>query len=68
VGVLLDHHLTGARGPYDRHRAAGDTHHHALRALANPWVGILHGCLQHRTTYDEHTAWAHPTQETAVAA
>ena len=48
----------GARALYDRHRARGATHHQALRALANRLVGILHGCLQHRTTYDEPTAWA----------
>ena len=47
----------GARAFYDRHRAAGNTHHQALRALSNRWVGILHGCLRHRTLYDEHTAW-----------
>jgi transposase len=47
----------GARAFYDRHRAAGNTHHQALRALSNRWVGILHGCLRHRTFYDEHTAW-----------
>jgi len=33
--------------------------HAALRALGNRLVGILHGCLQHHTAYDEHTAWAH---------
>lgn len=49
----------GARAFYDAHRAAGDTHHRALRALANRLVGLLHGCLRHQTTYDEHTAWAH---------
>jgi transposase len=49
----------GARAYYDQHRAAGDTHHQALRALANRLVGILHGCLRHRTLYNEHTAWAH---------
>jgi Transposase/Transposase IS116/IS110/IS902 family len=49
----------GARAFYDQHRTAGDTHHRALRALANRLVGILHGCLQHGTLYDEHTAWAH---------
>jgi len=49
----------GARAYYDQRRAAGDTHHQALRALGNRWVGILHGCLTHRTPYDEHTAWAH---------
>jgi transposase len=49
----------GARAFYDHRRAAGDTHHRALRALANRLVGILHGCLKHHSTYDEHTAWAH---------
>jgi transposase len=52
----------GARTFYDQHRAAGDTHNRALRALANRLVGILHGCLRHGTVYDEHTAWAHRTQ------
>ena len=50
---------TGARAYYDQHRAAGDTHHQALRALGNRLVGILHGCLRHHRPYDEHTAWAH---------
>ena len=49
----------GARAFYDQRRAAGDTHHRALRALANRLVGILHGCLRHHTLYDEHTAWGH---------
>ena len=49
----------GARAFYDQRRAAGDTHHKALRALANRLVGILHGCLRHGTLYDEHTAWGH---------
>lgn len=49
----------GARHYYDQRRAAGDTHHRALRALANRLVGILHGCLRHRTLYEEHTAWGH---------
>ena len=52
----------GARAFYDAHRAAGDTHSRALRALANRLVGILHGCLRHGTLYDEHTAWGHRTQ------
>ena len=52
----------GARAFYDERRAAGDTHNRALRALANRLVGILHGCLRHGTTYDEHTAWAHRAQ------
>ena len=49
----------GARAYYDQHRARGATHHQALRALSNRLVGILDGCLRHRTTYDETTAWAH---------
>src|SRR5215212_8596126 len=57
----------GARAFYDQHRAAGDVHHQALRALGNRLVGILHGCLRLHTPYDEHTAWAH-RQTTAAAA
>jgi hypothetical protein len=49
----------GARAFYDQRRAAGNSHHKTLRALANRWVGILHGCLRHRALYDEHTAWMH---------
>lgn len=49
----------GARAYYDQRRSAGYKHHEALRALANRWVAILHGCLKHHTPYDEHTAWAH---------
>jgi len=52
-------HSPGARAFYDQHRAAGDTHHQALRALGNRLVGILHGCLRHHSPYNEHTAWAH---------
>jgi hypothetical protein len=47
----------GARSLYDAHRAAGDTHHAALRALGNRLVGILHGCLANGTFYDEELAW-----------
>ena len=49
----------GCRAFYDQRRNAGDLHHQALRALGNRLVGILHGCLNHRTPYNEHTAWAH---------
>ena len=49
----------GARSFYDERRANGDTHHRALRALANRLVGILHGCLRHGEIYDEDTAWGH---------
>jgi hypothetical protein len=58
----------GARSFYDQHRAAGDTHHQALRALANRLVGILHGCLRHHALYNEDTAWAHRTPAPAAAA
>ena len=56
----------GARAFYDQHRANGNTHHRALRTLANRLVGILHGCLRHGTPYDEHTAWAHRQQQHAA--
>src|SRR3984957_1900121 len=59
----------GARAYYDHRRAAGDPHHQALRALGNPLVGFLHGCLARHTAYDEHTAWAHrPAAEHSKAA
>ena len=58
-------HSPGARAFYDQHRANGDTHNRAIRALANRLVGILHGCLRHQTLYDEHTAWAHRQQQAA---
>ncbi|PIJ38062.1 IS110 family transposase [Mycobacterium heckeshornense] len=59
----------GARSYYDHRRAAGDLHHQALRALGNRLVGILHGCLRHRTIYNEHKAWAHrqTTHDTQAA-
>jgi transposase len=49
----------GARAFYDSHRARGATHHQALRTLSNRLVGILDGCLRHRSTYNEALAWAH---------
>ena len=62
----------GCRLFYDQHRANGDLHHQALRALANRLVSILHGCLEHRTRYDETIAWAHrqpaPVKENQKAA
>lgn len=57
----------GARAFYDQKRAGGDNHYKALRALANRWAGILHGCLEHRTLYNEHTAWAHRQPATQAA-
>ena len=58
----------GARRFYDQKRAAGDVHHQALRVLPNRLVGILHGCLKHRTPYSEHTAWAHRQPANQIAA
>ncbi len=51
-----------ARAFYDAHRAAQgpkakNAHAKAMRALANRWVGILHGCLKHHTPYDAAKAW-----------
>lgn len=51
----------GARAYYDTLRAQKKSHTQALRALANRLIGILHGCLTHRTPYNEHTAWNHRT-------
>jgi transposase len=58
----------GCRAFYDRHRAAGDLHHQALRALGNRLVGILHGCLESRALYDEAKAWAHRNETLPAAA
>ena len=55
----------GARRHYDEHRARGNTHHQALRSLANRWVGILHGCLRRRQCYSELVAW--PTVDEVAA-
>lgn len=52
----------GARRYYKAVRDRGRTHHQAVRALANRWVGILHGCLRHRTLYAESIAWSTPAE------
>ncbi len=49
----------GARAFYDAQRAKGAGHNDALRRLASRLVGILHGCLKTRTSYNEATAWGH---------
>ena len=56
----------GARTYYDQLRARGKTHRHALRQLANRWVGILHVCLQRGQLYDETAAWQHLQAATAA--
>jgi transposase len=58
----------GARAYYDELRSRGMGHHAALRQLSNRLVGILHGCLKTGTRYDEHTAWAHHSQDQQAAA
>ncbi len=55
----------GARAYYDRQRDRGVPYNAALRHVANRLVGILHGCLATRTTYDEATAWAHHVDRAA---
>jgi transposase len=47
----------GARAYHDSLRARDIGHHDALRRVSNRLVGILHGCLQHGTTYDEAATW-----------
>jgi hypothetical protein len=49
----------GARAYDDAVRARNIGHHAALRQHGNRLVGILHGCLKTRTSYDENRAWAH---------
>jgi transposase len=58
----------GARACYDAMRARGIGHNDALRRLANRLVGILHGCLRHRTPYDHTTAWSTTPQDQQTAA
>lgn len=55
----------GARRYYDSLRARGHPHRRALRSVANRWVGILHGCLKHRTIYSEMAAWPAVTMAAA---
>jgi transposase len=50
---------SGARAYYQSLRERGTGNQAALRQLANRLVGILHGCLETHTRYDEATAWAH---------
>lgn len=52
-------HDEQVRAYYDELRARDVSHNAALRQIANRLVGILHGCLKHRTTYDQATAWSH---------
>jgi transposase len=47
----------GARVYYDAHNPGPHTGKTSRRKLANKLVGILHGCLEHRLTYDETIAF-----------
>jgi len=58
----------GARRYYDSLRGREKTHSAALRTVANRLVGILHGCLEHRTLYSETRAWPEPNVASGVAA
>ncbi len=49
----------GAKAYFDAHDPGPHTGRVALRKLANKLVGIAHGCLTHRTLYDESLAWEH---------
>jgi transposase len=42
-----------AKDYYRQHRANGQSHHSAVRALAFKWIRILFRCWQDRTPYDE---------------
>ena len=58
--VALPLMVAGSASQTDQHhthQARGATHHQALRALGNRLVGILHGCLARRLTYQEQVAW-----------
>ena len=63
VGLSARFPAHPAPGPTTTSSARGATHHQALRALSNRLVGILHGCLRHRTSYDEQKAWSHRTRQ-----
>ncbi|MGH2660106.1 MAG: IS110 family transposase [Actinomycetota bacterium] len=58
----------GARAYYDELREKGNDHDAALRSLGNRLVGILDGCLRHRTLYNETIAWGHrhPADQSAA--
>jgi transposase/transposase IS116/IS110/IS902 family protein len=57
-----------AREFYDTKTAAGDTHHAALRKLANRWLEVLWHCLRLGVSYDEsiHAANRNRTRKEAA--
>jgi hypothetical protein len=56
----------GAHAYYDALRDRDISYNAALRQLGNRLVGILHGCLKTRTSYDEAIAWNQHSQQTAA--
>ena len=60
--------IPGARRYYDALRARSKTHCQATRQLANPWVGILHACLERHEVYREQVARPEREEELGVTA
>ena len=56
----------GARSYYNELKSRDKHHRKAIRQLANRWVGILHGCLENDTPYDEAIAWSHQQSDVAI--
>jgi transposase len=56
----------GARCYYNELKSRDKHHRKAIRQLANRWVGILHGCLETDTPYDEAIAWSHHPADIAI--
>jgi len=56
----------GARSYYNELKSRDKHHRKAIRQLANRWVGILHGCLENDTPYEEAIAWSHHRSDVAI--
>ena len=56
----------GARSYYNELKSRDKHHRKAIRQLANRWVGILHGCLESDTPYDEAIAWSQHRSDVAA--
>jgi len=56
----------GARAYYDALRDRDIGYNAALRQLGNRLVGVLHGCLNTHTLYDEAVAWNELAQQVAA--
>jgi len=53
LAFLSLRHSEWARGYYDRARRRGQSHHHALRALAAKWLKIIFAMWTRQVSYDE---------------